>query len=90
MFYGIVKRKKRFSRLLKQEVQKVEKLGFFQRVHGFGQKLAIFPSFLVGKIFHEKVFHDSLEREKAFPGYKNTNLKKSKNWDFSKGVSPWF
>ena len=26
----------------------------------------------------------------AFLNYKNKNFKKSKNWDFSKGVSPWF
>ena len=31
-----------------------------------------------------------LGRKNAFLGYKNKNLKKSKNWDFSKGVSPWF
>ena len=39
--------KKRLSRLLKQEVQKVEKLTFFQRGlnHGFGPKMTIFQTF---------------------------------------------
>ena len=38
---------KRLFTLYKQEVQKVEKLIFFQRglTHGFGPKLAIFQSF---------------------------------------------
>ena len=31
VFYGILEEKKRFSRLKKQQVQKVEKLTFFQR-----------------------------------------------------------
>ena len=60
----------------------------------FGSKNGNFPIFLLlGKIFYEKVFHDSLERKSAFLGYKNpdkTNFKKSKHCDCSKGVSPWF
>ena len=36
------------------------------------------------------MFYDILEQENAFPAYKNKKLKKSKNWDFSKGVNPWF
>ena len=31
-----------------------------------------------------------VEEKKACFDYKNNKLKKSKNWDFSKGVSPWF
>ena len=46
-------------------------------------------SFL-GNIGQENVFYDILERKKAFLGYKNKKLKKSKNWHFSKGVNPWF
>ena len=54
-------------------------------VHGFGQKLAIFPSFFKDNIGQENVCYDILDRKNAFLGYKNTKLKKSKNWDFSKG-----
>ena len=36
------------------------------------------------------MFCDILEQKNAFLGYKNKKLKKSKDWDFSKGVSPWF
>ena len=36
------------------------------------------------------MFYDILEGRNASIDYKNKKLKKSKNWDFSKGVSPWF
>ena len=48
-----------------------------------------FPSF-IGKISQQNVFDDILEREKAFLDSKIRKLKKSKNHDISKGVSPWF
>ena len=34
------------------------------------------------------MFDDILERKKAFLDYKKQKVKKVKNWDFSKGVSP--
>ena len=36
------------------------------------------------------MFDDILARKKAFLDYKKEKVKKVKNWDFSKGVSPWF
>ena len=36
------------------------------------------------------MFYDILEGKNAFLGYQKKKLKKSKSWDFSKGVSPWF
>ena len=30
------------------------------------------------------MFHEILERKTSFKDYKNSNSKKSKNWDFSK------
>ena len=35
------------------------------------------------------MFYNIAERKNAFLGYKNEKFKKSKNWDFCKGVSPW-
>ena len=32
----------------------------------------------------ENVFHEIIERKTSFKDYKNSNSKKSKNWDFSK------
>ena len=49
-----------------------------------------FMFFNLGKIYHKNVFHDVQERKNAFLGYENKKFKKSKNWDFSKGVSRWF
>ena len=42
--------------------------------------------FILGEIGQENVFHDTLERKNAFVDDNNKKLKKSKNWDFSKGV----
>ena len=36
------------------------------------------------------MFYDILERKDNFLGYEKKKVKRSKNWDFSKGVSPWF
>ena len=38
----------------------------------------------------ETVFDNILERKKAFLYYKKQKVKKSRNWHFSKGVTPWF
>ena len=77
--------KKRLSKLLKQEVQKVEKMTFFQRVNPWfwSKKWLFFQFFSLGNIGQEKVFYDILERKNAFLGYKNKKFKKSKNWHFS-------
>ena len=54
-------------------------------VHGFGPKLAIFPSFFfLRNVGQENVFYDILERINRSLGYKNKELKKGKNWVFSK------
>ena len=52
--------------------------------------MAIFPLFFLGNIGQENVFYDILEQKKDFLRHKNKKFKKSKNWDFSKGVNPWF
>ena len=36
------------------------------------------------------MIYDILEGRNASLDYKNKKFKKSKNWDFSKAVSPWF
>ena len=69
------------------------------------QKIEIFPKglpmvlvknrpffhlFFLANIGQENVFYDILHRKHAFLGYKNRKLKKSKNWDSSKEVNPWF
>ena len=46
--------------------------------------------FILGNIGPKNVFYDILKRKNGFLTYKNKKFKKSKNWDFSKGVSQWF
>ena len=58
--------------------------------HGFGPKMAMFPTSFLGIIDKENVFYDILEHRNAFLGYKNNKFKKSKKWHFSNGVNPWF
>ena len=53
------------------------------------KNLKIFRLFIFGKMREENVFNNILERKKAFLDYKK-KVKKVKNWDFSKGVSPRF
>ena len=45
--------------------------------HGFGPKIAIFPTFFFRQSGQENVFYDFLERKKAFLDYKNKKFKKS-------------
>ena len=59
--------------------------------HGFGPIMASCPTFFfLSNIGQENVFYDILECKNVFPGYKNKEFKKSKNWHISKGVNPWF
>ena len=61
---------------------------FFQRV--LVQNWSFLHVFILDEIGQENVFYDILEGRNAFLGSKNKKLKKLKNWDFSKGVSPLF
>ena len=54
------------------------------------QKWPFFQLFFFREYKPENLFYDILERKNAFLGYKNEKSKKSKNWDFSKVVNPWF
>ena len=65
-------------------------LGNIDQENGFGQKMAIFHVFFFCNIGQENVFYNILERKNAFLAFKNNRFKKSKNWDFSKGVNLWF
>ena len=58
--------------------------------HGFGPKMATLSTFFFGNIGQENVFYDILAQKNAFLGYKKKKFKKSKNWQFSKGVNPLF
>ena len=71
---------------------KSRKIDIFPKglVHCFGQKWPFFNLFHLGNIALENVFYDILERKNIFLGYKSKKFKKSKNFHFCKGVTPWF
>ena len=94
-FYPIktTRPKSRKIKPIKKRSSKGRKIEIFRTglTHGFGQEMAIFPSlFFFCNIGQENVFYNILEQKNAFLAYKNNTFKKSKNWDFSKGVNPWF
>ena len=52
--------------------------------------LKIFHPFIRSKIVKKKRVSRYLRKEKVFLDYKIKEFKKSENWHFFKGVSPWF
>ena len=92
MSFMIFQNEKMPFQALKTRSSKSRKIDIFPKglSHGFGPKMAIFPTFFLGNIRQENVFYDILERKNAFLGYKNKKFKKSKNGNFSKVVNPWF
>ena len=91
VFYDILGQKNAFLSY-KKKSSKSRKFDIFSKglTHGFGPKMAIFSTFFIGNIGQENIIHGILERKNAFLSYKNKEFKKLKNWDFSKGVNPWF
>ena len=90
VFYVILERKNAFSDYKNKKFKKSKNWDFTIGVNPwFAQKLAIFPCFSFSNIGHDIVFYDILKGKNAFLDYKNNKFKKSKNWDFSKGVNPW-
>ena len=79
VLYDILETKNDFLSYQNNNLKTVEKLTFF---HGFGPKMIIFPTFVLGNIGQENVFYLILERENAFPGYKKGKFKKSKKLTF--------
>ena len=66
---------------MKTQSSKSRKIGIFAKglTHGFGQKMAIFPTLFLGNIGQENIFYDILERKKnAFLDYNNKKFKNSK------------
>ena len=51
--------------------------------------LKIFHLSILGKTGENNTFHDILEGKNVYLDNKNKKLKKSKNYNFSKGDSPW-
>ena len=92
VFYHILERENAFLGYKKKKFKKSKNWHFFKGVNPwFLSENGHFSFFfLLGNIGLENVFYDILELKNAYLGYENKKLKKSKNWDFSKEVNPWF
>ena len=84
MCFQIFQNEKTLFQAIKTRTSKSGKIAIFPKglVHGFGQKVTIFPSFFFGNTGQENVFYDILERKNLFLSYKNKKFKKSKNCHF--------
>ena len=91
VFHDILAQKTAFLGYKNKKLKKSKNWNFTKRVNpSFWYKNVHFSKlFFLGNISKENVFHYILEK-KNFLGYKKKNLKKSKNWHFSKGVNAWF
>ena len=72
---------KTFSLSIKTRSSRSRKIDIFPKglPHGFGPKIAIFPTFFfLGNKRQKNVFCDILERKNVFVEYKNKNFKKTK------------
>ena len=81
-FLGNIGQKNKFYDILEQtRSSKSQKIEIFPKgvTHGFGPKIALFPTFFFGIVGHENMFCDILERKSVFLGYKNKKLKNLKN-----------
>ena len=92
VFYHILARKNAFLGYKNKKFKKSKNWHFLKGVNPwFWSENCHFSNFFfLGNIGQENVFYDILERKNAFLGYKNKKFKKSKNWNFSEGVNPWF
>ena len=73
---------------IKTRSSKSRKIGIFSKrlTHGFGPKMAIFPTFVFQAIQARKMSFTIFQNEKTpFQAIKTRSFKKSKNGDFSKG-----
>ena len=86
--------KKHLSRLLKQEVQKVEQLTYFRYIGVnpwfWCKNWYFFNIFFLNNIKQDHACYVILELKNAFLVYKIKKFKKSKNWHFPKGVNQCF
>ena len=92
VFQNILKQKNDFLRQKNKKFKQSKNWDFSKGANPwFWSKKGHFSNFLfLRDIDQENVFYDILEKKNDFLRHKNKKFKKSKNWDFSKGVNPWF
>ena len=80
MSFTIFQNEKRPFQTMKRRISKTRQIDIFPFFHGFGPKMAIFPTFFFQTIQARKMSFSIFQNEKkAFLGYTNKKFKKSKN-----------
>ena len=89
-FYNILEQKNAFLAYKNNTLKKPKNWDFSKGVHPWFclKKWPFLHDFFLGNIGQENVFYNLLEQKNACLPYKNNWFKKSKNWDFYKGVNP--
>ena len=84
MYSLIFQNEKTPFQIIKTRSSKSRTIDIFPKglTHGFGQKMAIFPTFFFTHIDQENVFYDILVRKNAFLGYKKKKVKKVEKLTF--------
>ena len=92
VFFDILKQKNDFLCYKNKNFKKSKNRHFSKRVNPWfwSKNGHISDFFFVGNIGQENVFYDILERKNFCLRHKNKKFKRSKNWQISKGVNPWF
>ena len=88
MSFIIFQNEKAPLQAIKTRSSKSQKIDIFPKglTHGFGPKMAMFPTFFLDNIGPENVFYNILERKNAFLAIKTRSLKSRKIDIFLKGL----
>ena len=91
VFYHILERENVFLGYKNKKLKK-PKIDIFPQglTHGFGPKMAFFPPFFFSQYRPGKCVLWYSRTKKHFSRLQEQKFKKSKNWNFSRGVNPWF
>ena len=89
VFYDILERRNVFLGYKNKKFKTTKNWHFSKRNNPWfwSKNGHFFNFFFLGTMGQENVFYDILKRENAFLGFKEKKFKKSKNWDFSKGLT---
>ena len=93
MSFTIFQNQKKPFQAIKRRTSNRRKIDIFPKglTHGFGPKMAIFPTVFLGNIGQQNVFYDILERKKApFQTIKTRSSKTRKIDIFPKGLTHGF
>ena len=86
--YDILERKNAFLGYKNKKFKNLKNWHFSKVVNPWfsSKNRPVSNFYFLGNIRQKNLFYDILEEKNAFLGYKNKKFKKSKNWNFSKGV----